>query len=164
MAELASACRQTAVSTLKYCLVDPVKRLGVRTRHQALQACVSSMQMHMPCNFMLFARCQLPCGRPACMQFCPLGKGSPFMNVGFVTRVSVTLSFHQAAGHEPVPWLYLADASDSGKRVLRYFVFDECMLNVDSDSAGIAYWLDWMGAIGDIALFEGMYSGVVPAL
>ena len=69
------------------------------------------------------------------------------------------LAYYVDADDEPVPWLYLTDASDSGMRVLRYFVLNKCMLNVDSDAAGIAYWLDWMGAIVEIALFEGTYCG-----
>ncbi len=53
--------------------------------------------------------------------------------------------------------LYLADVKDSGKHVTPYAFFDKSKLNVDSDKAGIAFWLDWLGEIAEVAILESKY-------
>ena len=58
---------------------------------------------------------------------------------------------------QAVTGLYLDDASNSDKAVLRYSFFGECKINVDSDEAGIGWHPEWVWPVAEIALFESKY-------
>ena len=56
------------------------------------------------------------------------------------------------------PGLYLAGASNPGKGVMRFSLFDQSKLNVASEDVaqmGVSRHLDWVWPVAEVALFEG---------